>query len=504
MKGFHTRRDSLQTTGLKRIKKKKVSIAYLTFTFLSFVLAFLTLFPILFEHLSRKQQYENSDQMAGIDRTQREDNHYPSIHVQGEPRYFVVFSTGCTEFQDWQAISFFHFAKNIKQKGNVTRILSGCSDTQSLDQEKAFQELIAPLSPSFSLHITPDYGVRDNQKYWNKPKGLLDWFEKGLGFPRRAADYENDIIIILDPDMMILRPMTHHFDDYASDWLTDVVTSKVVPGIPIAQAYGFGAGWLSSMKGKLEYVVGKGSPALNVTTDEAGLYYPAGPPYLATSGDMYKIAVLWVEFLPRVHDIFPQFMAEMYAYCIAAAHLKLKHQLAKGFMVSDVSAAHREGYHFLNNVTRKDACLADIPMTNLPYVMHFCQRYAVGRWFFSKYKLREDFFKCTSPLMKEPPRNVGEIYDWHIFPNGVEFKDYHDESRHHFIVKHTWMLCTVLFSLNQVAIDIKKKHCEDKANFDKSWHFHEKKLFDATLHDPSNPFLIQDEFMRNKKLFLGV
>jgi peptidyl serine alpha-galactosyltransferase len=406
-----------------------------------------------------------------------------------EPRYFVVFSTGCTAFQDWQSMSFFHFAKRVNQKGNITRILSGCSEVESRKQKDTFQVFIAPLSASYALHFTPDFGVRDEQKYWNKPMGLLDWFEKALGFPERAAEYENDIIIVLDPDMILLRPIVHSFDDYTSDWLTEKFTNKVVSGIPVAQAYGFGAQWLSSMKGQLAKVVGDHSPALNLTQDEAGKYYPAGPPYIATSADMYNITLHWVKFLPQVHKIFPHFMAEMHSYCIAAAHLGLKHQLAKGFMVSDVAALHPEGYHFLVNVTRRDVCLPKIPTTRLPYVMHFCQRYAVGRWFFSKYTLREDFFDCKSPLMKEPPRDIGEVYDWHIFPNGREMQNYHNVSFHHFIIRHTWMLCIIIFSFNEIATEIKRGHCGGEANLEKSWHFHDSKLFDAAMKDPSNPFL---------------
>jgi hypothetical protein len=42
-----------------------------------------------------------------------------------------------------------------------------------------------------------------------------------------------------------------------------------------------------------------------------------------------------VQFLPGVYKLFPQFMAEMHGYSIAAAHLGLPHKLAEGFMVSD-------------------------------------------------------------------------------------------------------------------------------------------------------------------------
>jgi peptidyl serine alpha-galactosyltransferase len=52
---------------------------------------------------------------------------------------------------------------------------------------------------------------------------------------------------------------------------------------------------------------------------------------------MYSIAVKWCEFGPRVYKQYPHLLAEMFAYCLAAAHLRLHHQTAVSFMVSDVA-----------------------------------------------------------------------------------------------------------------------------------------------------------------------
>lgn len=446
------------------------------------------LFQATREHILKEEAREK--QRAAVSKQQ-----------SGGPRYYMAFSTSCSPFQNWQGLAFFHFAKKVNQPGNVTRIVSGCTPAQADALRKIHAEKIAPLSPNFHMHVTPDYGVKDNTKYWNKPHGILDWLKNDLGFPDNAAKHNDDIIIVVDPDMMLLRPITHVFDDVPAGWIAEDKSNKVIHGLPFAQAYGFGNAWLRSLKGNISYVVGPDSPANDVTLEEAENYFPAGPPYLATGKDMYNIATHWVKFLPRLHELFPFFMAEMHAYSAAAAHLKLRHQLAKGFMLSDVGAMHREAFGFLENkenVTRQNACLAPIPTRELPFVMHFCQRYAVGRWFFSKYKLREDFFDCEAPLMKEPPLNVGEIYDWYIFPNGWEVKDHSRTDKQHFIIKNAWMLCIVIFTLNEVAIDLKKKHCGANANFEKTWHFHEEPLFQAMLDDPTNPFTSDDPAIKAK------
>jgi len=45
------------------------------------------------------------------------------------------------------------------------------------------------------------------------------------------------------------------------------------------------------------------------------LHWNTGPPYLATARDMYRIAVRWTEYAPRVVVVYPQLFAEMYGEC---------------------------------------------------------------------------------------------------------------------------------------------------------------------------------------------
>eukprot|EP00547_Thalassionema_nitzschioides_P008075 CAMPEP_0194224584 /NCGR_PEP_ID=MMETSP0156-20130528/37842_1 /TAXON_ID=33649 /ORGANISM="Thalassionema nitzschioides, Strain L26-B" /LENGTH=424 /DNA_ID=CAMNT_0038956227 /DNA_START=27 /DNA_END=1298 /DNA_ORIENTATION=+ len=354
-----------------------------------------------------------------------------------KPRYFMVFSTSCSPFQNWQAIAFFHFAHMIKQPGNITRLVSGCKQDEADALRKLHKEKISLLSDRFHLHVTPDYKVgTGDQKYWNKPNGLLDYMENVLGFPGNAAEYNEDIIIIVDPDMMLLRPITHDFRSMHVSWEGELTHTAVTHGHPIAQAYAYGAGWLTSLNGNHSFVVGKDSPVNKLSVEDARKYYPAGPPYLATGKDMYNIAVHWVKFLPRLHVLFPHMMAEMHAYSMSAAHLNLPHRLSKEFMVSEVGG--KEGFHFLDGISRGDACNASFPVKNLPLVLHYCQRYSLGRWFFNKYKLREDIFDCNAPLLRDPPLDVGTIYDWNIFPNGVDMHDYKNPSKHYQLVQNEW------------------------------------------------------------------
>ena len=154
----------------------------------------------------------------------------------------------------------------------------------------------------------------------------------------------------------------------------------------------------------------------------------------------------------------------------------------------------------------------NITLKEIPFVVHYCQRYALGRWFFSKYKLPEDMFSnCSAPLMKEPPSDVAELYDWYVFPNGIEKMDFsvteknknmspEDPSYWKIDVKRKehlrngWMLCAVIYGINEAIQIYKEEQCSTTSLeihpefYKKTYHFHEEQNFTSSITDPSNPF----------------
>lgn len=75
------------------------------------------------------------------------------------PDYHIVFSTSCSEQQNWESFVFFYHAYKVQQPGNVTRIASACSAREAKEQIDFFNKFIAPMNPgNFHLHLTPDYG----------------------------------------------------------------------------------------------------------------------------------------------------------------------------------------------------------------------------------------------------------------------------------------------------------------------------------------------------------
>mmetsp|Transcript_20415 Transcript_20415/g.30987 ORF Transcript_20415/g.30987 Transcript_20415/m.30987 type:complete len:576 (+) Transcript_20415:255-1982(+) len=406
-------------------------------------------------------------------------------------RSHLIFSTDCSEFQHWQSYLMFHSALKVNQPGSVTRIASGCSDEEAISIRKWHREHITKkMGGRFFLHLTPHFSnVKDadgqtigDYKFFNKPFGLLHWLEHGIGFDNGDSSgplkNEDDVVILIDPDMVLLRPITGDFSKER-----DVVIGKrhlenrrfkVEHGSPFAQKYGFGSQWRTF---NLHDIAGADSPAKLVSQKDGGSFYPVGPPYLGTVRDMHSIAEKWTEFVPRVHKEYPYLLAEMFAFCIAAAHLELPHQIVDSLMISNTNGdgPGGEGWPMLDAIPAGELCdfakKPDHEKYAIPSVIHYCQRYAIQEWFFGKRKMDKQFFTCDSPLMEEPPSDIVPSSDWKMPPGGTR-KDLTP------IVakKEGFMVCGVIGALNDAATFYKKHHCpEGEGNMSKTLNLATKK-----------------------------
>jgi peptidyl serine alpha-galactosyltransferase len=178
---------------------------------------------------------------------------------------------------------------------------------------------------------------------------------------------------------------------------------------------------------------------------------------------MYRIALKWSDFAVPVHDQYPHLLAEMFAYCLAAAHLKLSHQTATSFMVSDVGIGAREGWNYVDRLANDEVC-SPKSIEDLPNVIHFCQRYGAGPYFFGKRKLPAEFLTCESPLLMETPKSFES--DHIQFPDGQTKKFPPQEMK-----RHRFVLCNLIPAVNAAASYYKRKHCDSKANFEKTLAF---------------------------------
>uniref|UniRef100_A0A7S4ITT2 Uncharacterized protein n=1 Tax=Odontella aurita TaxID=265563 RepID=A0A7S4ITT2_9STRA len=430
------------------------------------------------------RKLENPDPATG--RTERtvvggakhkivEGGHIHQTSHEGE-KYHIVFSTDCSAYQHWQSYVLFYSALKVGQEGFVTRIASGCSDKDGkAELEWHNKHIRGPMSDKFGLHLTPHFSsvkkdgeVVGDYEFFNKPFGLRHWMEhgEGMGINTNTGAMKNEdmIIVLLDPDQILLRPFT---DDFSNDDEVLIHNSrkenrkfKVEHGAPFAQLYGLGARW---QKFNLDVIAGKDSPAKEVSSQYANRHYPAGPPYLATARDMYQIAMKWTETVPKVHAEYPHLLAEMYAYCIAAADKKLPHQIVDSLMVS-ATGMNGEGWSLVDRVPAEEVCEyasnLDHKVHALPNVMHLCQRYMLGKHFFGKRRLPKDFFTCESPMLIEVPGDIALKYDYRIPPPPHKPPGEKKPVSKKIVKRETFMLCAVTTALNEASEFFKRHACE--------------------------------------------
>ena len=436
------------------------------------------------------QNDESPQQQQQQKEAQDEDKNTPTNFIQVVdapfPEHYMTFSTACSPFQDWQSYMFFYYAHKVSQPGYVVRIASGCSQRQQDELVKFHDEVISKLSPNFSVHFTPDFSriSGDEYKYFNKPFGLQHWLQNGLKF-RNNPKTNDAIIMVLDPDMMLLRPLTYDFTD------SNIIVHKskrgmptvrrVVHGQPWASLYGFGNAPFLVNTTHVFANITDDSPALHVTEEEQNNNYAGGPPYIATGSDMYAIVNQWCTLVTRVHGIpykrpHDDLMDEMYGWSLAVAHLKLPHTLAESFMISNTDVGDSsEGWPLIDTFNNDELCeypLSAEKADKVPYVIHYCQAYWLGKWFIGKYRLASNWLSCERPLLLEPPKDIGQKYDFYIRPGGVPYGT-KEKIRQSVVKREQFMICQIIARFNEAATWLKEQTCEEgTANYEKSFYFH--------------------------------
>jgi hypothetical protein len=397
-------------------------------------------------------------------------------------QYYVVFSTGCSPQQHWESYVFFYHAFKVQQPGNITRLVSGCSKQNERYLRTFHEEKIRTMSEGFHVYFTPDYGsagFEENYKYNNKPNSLYDWMADVLHMNETNAHSKNvqdRIVILMDPDMILLRPLLHDFSDQNVIYARKNPPTKVVQhGMPMAQQDAYLANEWQHFN--VSYITQGGSfPTFK--PQDGSLYYNSGPPYLATVRDMWKMVKLWKEYVPRVYKEYPKLFAEMYGLIIAKTQLNLPHTLVKSIVASTTTTDVREGWQFVDALPDDLVCDVNSWKTaDLPIVLHYCKRYLLGKWFFSKYRLKKNFISCDMPLLTPPPKDTATLgYDYWVRPPPDQGSSHEMEIRN--ITKkqakrEAFMLCGLISAVNEAARYYKLQHCASGANLTESYNFHD-------------------------------
>eukprot|EP00804_Cyclotella_cryptica_P030282 CCRYP_019226-RC/>CCRYP_019226-RC protein AED:0.25 eAED:0.25 QI:120/1/1/1/0.76/0.66/18/2265/1695 len=399
--------------------------------------------------------------------------------VDGKTLY-TVFSTDCGTFQHWQSYLLFFSAIRIRQPGFITRIASGCTDEEKQEAKEWFEEHIQVMSTRFRIFFTPKFSeVKDENgkakgdyKYFNKPFGVLHYLEHSsdFGYDKNTGKFttieEEAYVVIIDPDMILLRNLTTDFSDgTAKFWQPHAKhiqrKNRVQPGTPFGQTYGFGHTWM-----KFIDQAGPGSPARKVDEKDAELHYQVGPPYIAHHRDMHKIVSRWADLVPKVHASFPQLMSEMYAYSLAASDVQLPHEVVDSMMISCVDC-YGEGWDFIDAIPDGAACTSGIypnklNQLTLPKTLHYCQSYGVGNVLFSKYLMPHDIFTCESALLVEPVEEEA-MSPANAFVLDRGNKQKRTDLNPKMQKRNVFATCAMTSVVNEAALFFKKHHCKANA-----------------------------------------
>ena len=383
-------------------------------------------------------------------------------NFNGKAELHIVFSTDCSPYQDWQSLLLFHAANAVGQRGHITRIASGCNHNRQEELTILYKKL---WGDSYDAHFTPDFKkTADGKSYdfYNKPYGMRDFIQN---YKRHDASKDNVVIALIDPDFIFLRPITLKLAGEPNNIFYNEKTPSLVPeyiseGVAVAQLYGLGAPWVNSKRDfNKTKICPPSSPCLNTTKEFGEEHYSVGPPYILHIRDLNRLTNAWCDFVPKVYEDYPELLAEMYAYSMAAAHVNLPHITMQSHMVSNIAMSD-EGWKWIDALG-DDVC--EEPIDNefykgkpLPTFLHYCQFFRVGEIGFQKRRLH-NMFTCEHPLMMELPKDLGKTN--YKNRDGERITLSGRDSR-----RGAFMLCTIHRAINAAAVDYKKKMCNDVDN----------------------------------------
>ena len=247
----------------------------------------------------------------------------PYVLAVGETEVHVVFSTDCSPYQHWQSINVWYSARAVGQRGPVTRIASGCAAAEA--GKIAAEWLEIDPTGTFRAHFAPAGALRGGTyKYSNKPSGLYHWLTTAR--PPPFVDSSRGIVVLIDPDQMLLRPITAALgaglrpsprkgELVDADGVPrvlghnlDGIAERVAPGVAEGQEYGLGGAWGDAGKptaGKSWRSFDRGrvcgdGPCSRTTVREAAQSYAVGPPYVIHARDAVPLAKAWLRHEPKI------------------------------------------------------------------------------------------------------------------------------------------------------------------------------------------------------------
>ena len=166
----------------------------------------------------------------------------------------TVVTTGCSGYQNWQFETLLYSWATVQQPGRFTRIIAGCNSEG--ERLKANTTAIPIDDHRVSFYFVRDFAPDKESGgrpfwYFNKPFGFNQWLFDPLN------DIYESVIILIDPDMIMLKPLLFHLKSAADRIARELAETTperkgkeprvrdlwVREGHAVSQKYGIGAKW---------------------------------------------------------------------------------------------------------------------------------------------------------------------------------------------------------------------------------------------------------------------
>ena len=246
--------------------------------------------------------------------------------------YHMVFNVESKQYFEWQSRYSVFWHKQVGQPGKITRLLSmggkwPTDPTPHPSGDHLMKEVPTHVAPAY------DYGI-DQYVAHNKPLSITHWLQ--------TADVKEDIIIVADPDCALISK----------------VDIAVEEGSPVAtQGY-----YTFQSTKSIEYQI-----AAHYCKGICQHFDPIAVPVIIHRNDLARLAPLWLKYTEDIRrdrqgpNKWPiewndnrftvnriEWVAEMFGYVIAAAHLDLRHEIADLQLVPSVHKTLTPSVPFLH------------------------------------------------------------------------------------------------------------------------------------------------------------
>jgi len=160
--------------------------------------------------------------------------------------------------------------------------------------------------------------------------------------------------------------------------------------------------------------------------------------------DLTNLAPLWSKFMKPVLEKEMDILADMWAYCMAAAHLKLEHVILDNYMIS-TWGQQDQAYPWIDAWPELSCLKPIVPEgSKSPEFIHLASNFKAPEsmeWMFHKGHVPGKILACDSPLIIESPDDV-----W-------------TRSKKSTTKQAAWVLCHTVSILNRVLVAYKEKFC---------------------------------------------